>query len=205
MAIDQQNRQKILAPIFCSIATHGPIAAADDHRVRLRPQLDHHRPAALGAGRVRCRTLSGGGGTQEAEPVRGQGFGVSRSAAALGVRGSRGAGSPCIHPRVGGAGIRDSFPSQTGDRVRQLARLTHPTPPGFDRGRTSVAQFVTNRCQTPARGDAHGRAKLTEAAVREARRLNRQGHSVAGLARRLGVKSNTLGYAITSKTWIHVE
>lgn len=53
-------------------------------------------------------------------------------------------------------------------------------------------------------GSAHGRARLTEAAVAEARALHADGATVEHLAARYGVAPHTLGYAIRGKTWRHV-
>jgi lambda repressor-like predicted transcriptional regulator len=56
----------------------------------------------------------------------------------------------------------------------------------------------------PAQGEKHGRHKLTDADVIEARRLRRLGRPIARLAERLGVAQNTLGYAASGRTWRHL-
>ena len=47
----------------------GGVAAADDGGVLLRRQLGRYRPAALGAGRARCRPVSGRYGAEEIHSV----------------------------------------------------------------------------------------------------------------------------------------
>lgn len=54
------------------------------------------------------------------------------------------------------------------------------------------------------RGEAHGRSKLTEASVIEARRLKREGWTYPELVERYGVSKVTLFYAISGRTWGHV-
>lgn len=53
-------------------------------------------------------------------------------------------------------------------------------------------------------GSRHGRAKLDEAKVIEARRLHRAGWSYPALAQRFRVGKVTLFYAISGRTWSHV-
>lgn len=55
-----------------------------------------------------------------------------------------------------------------------------------------------------ARGSRHGRARLDEAKVIEARRLKRAGWTYPALVARYGVGKVTLFYAITGETWRHV-
>jgi hypothetical protein len=55
-----------------------------------------------------------------------------------------------------------------------------------------------------ALGSRHGRARLTEHRVREARRLRAKGWTYPELCRRYGVARLTLYYAITGRTWSHV-
>ena len=54
------------------------------------------------------------------------------------------------------------------------------------------------------RGSAHGRAKLDEPAVIEARRLKAEGWTYPALAERYGVGRVTLFYAISGRTWQHL-
>lgn len=56
----------------------------------------------------------------------------------------------------------------------------------------------------PARGSSHGRAKLDEAKVVEARRLQAAGWGYRALSERYGVGRVTLWNAITGRTWGHV-
>lgn len=53
-------------------------------------------------------------------------------------------------------------------------------------------------------GERHGRAKLTEAAVRELRRLHSEGHTLQSLADRYGVCLYTAAAAARRETWKHV-
>jgi hypothetical protein len=55
------------------------------------------------------------------------------------------------------------------------------------------------------RGSQHGRALLDEAKVIEMRRLRSQGWSTGRLATRYGVARNTACYAISGRTWGHIE
>lgn len=55
-----------------------------------------------------------------------------------------------------------------------------------------------------ARGELHGHARLTEAAVTDARRLHAQGWSIVALAERYGVSANTIRYAVRGQTWRHI-
>lgn len=54
------------------------------------------------------------------------------------------------------------------------------------------------------RGSRHGRSKLTEAQVSEARLLYFQGWSCRRLGRRYGVHKATIDYAVTGRTWRHL-
>lgn len=54
---------------------------------------------------------------------------------------------------------------------------------------------------TNLRWDTRGHAKLTIAAVIEARNLNKAGASYNSLAKRYGVSSSTMRSAIVGKTW----
>lgn len=55
-----------------------------------------------------------------------------------------------------------------------------------------------------ARGSRNAIAKLSEAKVREMRRLAQNGASSAALAKKYGVSQGTAHFAITGKTWKHV-
>lgn len=56
-----------------------------------------------------------------------------------------------------------------------------------------------------ARGETVGSAKLTEAMVRDARRLYKTGgESIKGLARRFGVSQRAMQFILRGKTWQHV-
>jgi hypothetical protein len=56
-----------------------------------------------------------------------------------------------------------------------------------------------------ATGERNGSARLTEDQVREARRLRRSGATFAELGRRFGVSTNAAMYAVTGKTWAHLD
>ena len=91
---------------------------------------------------------------------------------------------------------RDGRPCERSvDRLYREA-FPPPPPPGHPGGPL--------RLGPGARGSDHGRARLTEALVTEARRLKSEGWSYPELARRYGVGKVTLFYAITGKTWRHV-
>lgn len=55
-----------------------------------------------------------------------------------------------------------------------------------------------------ARGERTGRARLTEALVREARNLRAAGAPLAELAARYGVDSSTISAVCLKRTWRHV-
>jgi hypothetical protein len=55
-----------------------------------------------------------------------------------------------------------------------------------------------------ARGEHSGRAKLTEADVREMRRLRNAGMLLRELAEKFGVNTRTTWCAVTGKTWSHL-
>ncbi len=55
-----------------------------------------------------------------------------------------------------------------------------------------------------ARGEHHGRAKMTEEGVIEARRLSAEGWTLARLSERYGVLITTLSMIIRRETWQHV-
>jgi hypothetical protein len=55
-----------------------------------------------------------------------------------------------------------------------------------------------------ARGQRHGRAKLTDAAVRSARALWAQGQSIYRLARNLQLSYAAMRFAVLGRTWKHV-
>jgi hypothetical protein len=57
---------------------------------------------------------------------------------------------------------------------------------------------------TQVRGTLHGRARLTEEIVAEARRLNKSGIGSDRLSVRYGVARPTMWDAISGKTWAHV-
>jgi hypothetical protein len=56
-----------------------------------------------------------------------------------------------------------------------------------------------------ARGEGHGRAKLTEQDVIEVRALRRRGETITALAQRFEVDRRTIRFAVTHTTWAHVE
>jgi hypothetical protein len=58
--------------------------------------------------------------------------------------------------------------------------------------------------QRNTHGDWHGHAKLTEAAVRDARTRHGQGELLTPMALEYGVSLPTLWYAVTRRTWKHV-
>lgn len=56
-----------------------------------------------------------------------------------------------------------------------------------------------------ARGERHGRAKLTDAAVRAARAVWAQGKSIYALARDLQVSYAAMRFAVRGLTWKHLS
>lgn len=75
------------------------------------------------------------------------------------------------------------------------------------------ADMVAKRRNKIRRGDANPASRLTERDVREIRRLYRPGHfgtrpnpfGSTALARRFGVKSDTIMGVVLGKTWAHVQ
>ncbi len=55
------------------------------------------------------------------------------------------------------------------------------------------------------RGEAHGRAKLTEDQARDARRRVAAGKTQASVARELGVSKSTIRLLATGKNWRHLQ
>jgi hypothetical protein len=55
-----------------------------------------------------------------------------------------------------------------------------------------------------ARGERHGRARLTDDQVVDAKRLRADGWSYVALASRYGVAETTISAAVRSLTWIHL-
>lgn len=53
-------------------------------------------------------------------------------------------------------------------------------------------------------GEAHGRSKLTEGQVRDARRRWRRGERTSDMAKEFGVSSSVLQKAIDRETWSHI-
>jgi len=53
-------------------------------------------------------------------------------------------------------------------------------------------------------GEKHGKAKLNDRVVREARRLRRYGLSFQSIADRFGVTDTVIRFAIIGRTWKHV-
>lgn len=56
-----------------------------------------------------------------------------------------------------------------------------------------------------ARGDGHGRSKVTSADVRDMRRLNAEGISYTRLAKSYGLVKSTVAAAITGAHWAEVQ
>lgn len=55
------------------------------------------------------------------------------------------------------------------------------------------------------RGEGHGLARLTEAAVRQAREMSRGGKSQRAIASILGVSQGTIANVLLGRTWRHVD
>jgi hypothetical protein len=83
------------------------------------------------------------------------------------------------------------------ERLYRGAFTPRPSPP-------PEPLDATGHLGTPAVGSAHGRAKLDEPKVIEARRLRAEGSTYAELARRFDVNPQTVLYAVTGVTWSHV-
>jgi hypothetical protein len=56
-----------------------------------------------------------------------------------------------------------------------------------------------------ARGEAHGKAKLTEAEVRQIRKLHSQGSSTLRLSQKFGVSDDAVRDILRGRTWKHVR
>lgn len=67
------------------------------------------------------------------------------------------------------------------------------------------ANGMHQRPDLAARGEAHGKSKLTESVVGEIRELFLKGHSKSELALRFGVHRRTIYGVLAGKTWAHVE
>ena len=75
--------------------------------------------------------------------------------------------------------------------------------------------MVNNYYETRARGEELPQSRLTEADVREARKLHKEArqairdlmdeYSAKGLAKRYGVHHRTMEKALSRETWSHVE
>jgi hypothetical protein len=101
-----------------------------------------------------------------------------------------------LGPRPAGLEVRHLNGDPTDCRLANLAYGT-PAENGQDRVRHgTVARFP---------GAAHGRAKLTEANVREIRRRHVAGESPGRLAAVFGVGRTTIRHIICRETWTHVQ
>lgn len=124
-----------------------------------------------------------------------------------------------VGPRAGSGAslrrIRPLAPAPVPAPVPSAIAATHRPAPMPSRV-PAIAVSVARDCPPPpiveddraparpVRGSAHGRARLTEESVAEARRLKAEGWSYPALARRYGVNRVTLFYAISGRTWSHV-
>lgn len=95
----------------------------------------------------------------------------------------------CVHPLCIFEGTRAD---NNADRVAK--------------GRSSKGDrhYSRTRPEQLPRGESHGRSKLTEADVREARTLRAQGWKWIPLAQRYGVAHHAIQLAVSGKTWSHV-
>jgi hypothetical protein len=84
-------------------------------------------------------------------------------------------------------------------RPSHLYDGTHKTN-GADKAARGRAPGKSNQ-----RGEANDSATLTDAIVTEARRLGHQGVQQTAIAQQLGIERATLSYAITGKTWSHLN
>jgi len=66
----------------------------------------------------------------------------------------------------------------------------------------NVADMHARRRQADRRGEAHGEAKLTDAAVRHIRRREMTGRAYAAL---YGVSESAVSLVLRGKAWTHVE
>jgi len=78
---------------------------------------------------------------------------------------------------------------------------THTHPESVARGERH-GQHTHRECT--ARGERHGSAKLTEANVREIRRLFAEGNTKVAIGRAMGVTATNIGYIVSGKRWQHV-
>jgi hypothetical protein len=103
-------------------------------------------------------------------------------------------GAPVVHLRRDGRTFQRS--------VEKLYREVFAPVPAA-RPEPLPARGMGIRGEPPV-GSAHGRARLDEAKVAEARRLRRGGWPYADLAGRYGVSAGTVLAAVSGRTWRHV-
>lgn len=74
------------------------------------------------------------------------------------------------------------------------------------KGRTASGERNGSRThpERQARGERHGSAKLTEANVREIRRLSAEGHTQTAIGGLMGVDHGTVWRIVRGETWRHV-
>ena len=91
--------------------------------------------------------------------------------------------------------LRDMVAKGRGLTDEQQSAIRHPH--GDD-------HWMRSKPERIARGERHGRAKMTAETVQEARRLSADGWTLARLAERYGVRMSTLSMIIRRVTWRHL-
>jgi hypothetical protein len=77
---------------------------------------------------------------------------------------------------------------------------TRPRP-----GQSGANHWSKRMPERMPRGEHKGNARLTEAAVVEARELRAHGWTLEKIGARYGVDMSTIGYALRGATWRHVS
>ncbi len=103
---------------------------------------------------------------------------------------------PCVRPS-------HLFLGTQSDNMRDMAR----------KGRNPVQRTAAHTARMRAairdenrpRGSANARARLTDAGVREIRRLRSTGLSQQAIGERIGVSQSAVSHVLRGKTWGHID
>lgn len=106
---------------------------------------------------------------------------------------------PCVRPDHLFLGTR-------GDNVRDMvAKQRHWAAVHPERVLRGAMHHSARHPELRPRGEAHARATLTNALVREIRRLYSEAHvSKSGIARGLGISRSCVQHVLAERTWRHV-